>query len=74
MAVVKEPYSCSMKLRYQKGVNNNGDPVYVNKTFSKVKVTATDQDIHDVAAALNSLQNSPMLAVYRVDDAQLINQ
>lgn len=74
MAVIKEPYACSMKMRYQQGVNNNGDPVFVNRIFSKIKVTATDQDIYDVAAALNSLQNSPMLAVYRVDDAELVNQ
>ncbi|GAB6179386.1 DUF1659 domain-containing protein [Desulfotomaculum defluvii] len=74
MAVIKEPFTCSMQMRYQQGVNSNGDPVFVNRTFSKIKVTATDQDIYDVALALNSLQNSPMLAVYRVDDAELINQ
>lgn len=74
MAVIKEAYTCSMKMRYQQGVNNNGDPVFVNRTFSKIKVTAADQDIYDVAVALNSLQNSPLTAVYRLDDAELINQ
>lgn len=74
MAVVKESFGCSMKMRYQQGVNNNGDPVFVYRTFSKIKVTATDQDIYDVASVLNSLQNSPMLAVYRQDDSELINQ
>lgn len=74
MAVVKQPFSCSMKLRYQKGVNTNGDPVYVNRTYSKVKQSATDQDLYEVAQAINSLQNNAVLAVYRVDDGELINQ
>ncbi|MEG6523079.1 DUF1659 domain-containing protein [Desulfotomaculum sp. 1211_IL3151] len=74
MPVLKEPFGCSMKMRYQQGVNHNGDPVFVNRSYSKIKVTATDQDIYDVAAVLNSLQNSPLLAVYRQDDSELINQ
>ncbi|MCL5289432.1 MAG: DUF1659 domain-containing protein [Bacillota bacterium] len=74
MAVVKQPFSCSMKLRYQKGVNASGDPVYVNRTYSKVKQNAADQDLYDVAQAINSLQNNAVLAVYRVDDGELINQ
>ncbi|SHE66607.1 DUF1659 domain-containing protein [Desulforamulus putei] len=74
MAVVKQPFSCSMKLRYQKGVNASGDPVYVNRTYARVKLTATDQDLYDVAQAISSLQDNALLAVYRVDDGELINQ
>lgn len=74
MAVVKQPYSCSMKLRYQNGVNAKGDPVYVNRTYSKVKVTATDQDLYDVAQALNGLQTNSLHSVCRVDDGELLNQ
>ncbi|ABO50767.1 protein of unknown function DUF1659 [Desulforamulus reducens MI-1] len=74
MAVVKQPYSCSIKLRYQKGVNASGDPIFVNTTYSKAKVTATDQDLYDVATAINSLQNNVLLGVYRADDSELINQ
>ena len=74
MAVVKEPYSSSIKLRYQKGVNASGDPIFVNTTYSKAKVTATDQDLFDVATAINSLQNNALLGVYRTDDSELINQ
>ncbi len=74
MAVVKDPNSCSMKLRYQNGVNAKGDPVYLSRSFSNVKTTATDQAIFDVAQAINSLQDTPLVAVHRVDDGELISQ
>ncbi|CCO07601.1 DUF1659 domain-containing protein [Desulforamulus hydrothermalis] len=74
MAVVKQPFSCSLKLRYQKGVNANGDPVYVNRTYQRVKLTAGDQAIYEVAQAISSLQAQTLLGVYRVDDGELINQ
>lgn len=74
MAVVKQPFSCSIKLRYQKGVNPNGNPIYVNSTYSRAKVTATDQALFNVAMAINSLQNNALLAVYRTDDSELMNQ
>ncbi|GAB6158814.1 DUF1659 domain-containing protein [Desulfotomaculum varum] len=74
MAVVKQSYSCSMKLRYQNGVNAQGDPVFINSTYSKVKVTAADQDIYDVAQAINSLQSRTLVAVNRVDDNQLVSE
>lgn len=74
MAVVKQPYSCSVKLRYQKGVNANGDPIYQTRTYPRAKLTATDQDLFEVATAINSLQNNALLAIYRTDDAELINQ
>lgn len=72
MAVVKQPFTSSFKLRYQAGVNAKGDPVYINQSFSKVKVTATDQDVFDVANAINSLQTRALVAIYRADDSELV--
>jgi len=63
-----------MRLRYQNGVNAKGDPLYINRTYPNVKVTATDQDLYDVAGAINSLQAKPLVAVYRVDDGELVSQ
>lgn len=74
MAVVKQPYACSIKLKYQSGVNASGDPVYVTRTYTKVKLGATDQDIYDVALALNGLQNNSLAGLFRVEDAELVNQ
>lgn len=74
MAVTKQPTGCSVKLRYQNGVNASGDPVFINKTYTKAKVNATDQDLYDIAGALNSLQSTSLVAVFRVDDSELINQ
>ncbi|PHJ38124.1 hypothetical protein P378_11535 [Desulforamulus profundi] len=74
MAVVKQPYACSIKLRYQTGVNAQGNPIFVNRTYAKAKITAADQDLYDVAQAINSLQNASLVGIYRADDSELINQ
>ena len=74
MAILNQPTSCSLKLRYQSGVNASGDPVFVNRTYTKAKVTAVDQDLYDVATAINTLQSTALLNVFRVEDAELINQ
>ncbi|WP_156779570.1 hypothetical protein [Desulforamulus reducens] len=35
---------------------------------------ATDQDLYDVATAINSLQNNALVGVFRADDSELINE
>lgn len=74
MAVVKQPYSCSMKMKYQNGVNAQGEPVYVNRTFSRIKTSASDQDLFELSQAINSLQEDTLAGVYRVDDGELISE
>ncbi|MDO7788203.1 DUF1659 domain-containing protein [Desulforamulus aquiferis] len=74
MAVVKEPYACSIKLRYQTGVNAQGNPIFVNRTYNNAKIAATDQNLYDVATAINSLQSTSLVGIYRTDDSELLNQ
>lgn len=74
MAVVNQPYSSSLKLRYQNGVNASGDPIYITSTYSKARVNANDQDLYDVATAINGLQDITLVSVFRADDSELINE
>ncbi|MDO7787951.1 DUF1659 domain-containing protein [Desulforamulus aquiferis] len=74
MPISKEPYLCTLRLRYNNGVNGSGQPVFVNRSFSKVKVTASDSDLYDAAMALNGLQSKVLVAVFRVDESELVEE
>lgn len=74
MAIQKEPFSCTLRLRYNNGVSATGQPVFVNRSYSKVKVTASDSDLYNAAMALNNLQSKVLVAVFRVDDSELVEE
>ncbi|MCR6546418.1 DUF1659 domain-containing protein [Dehalobacterium formicoaceticum] len=71
MAVVVTPVTSKMKLRFQTGLDGEGNPVYKNKTISNVKVDALDQDVLDTANALSTLLADALAAVFRIDDSDL---
>ena len=45
MAVTATPKSKTLAIEVQTEIDKAGDPIYSKKTFSGVKLTATDQDI-----------------------------
>lgn len=71
MAVLVTPLTSKLKLRFQTGVDGEGNPVYKNKTISKVKTAAFDQDIFDTAIALSDLCADTLNAVNRINDNDL---
>lgn len=71
MAVLVTPLTSKLKLRFETGVDEGGNPVYKNKTISKVKVAAVDQDVFDTANALSDLCVDTLSAVNRIDDSDL---
>lgn len=66
MAAVATAYGKSLVMRVQTGVSANGNPIFKNISF-KSKLTATDQQIWDTAASLNSLQAASLSSVIRED-------
>lgn len=71
MAVDKIPSGAALRMQFQVGLDENGDPKYRTKSLSNVKTTAIDQDIFDVAQALVPLQDYTLITVLRVDTAVL---
>lgn len=71
MAVDKIPGGMALRMQFQTGVDDDGDPIYRTKSLNDVKADALDQDIFDVAQTLAGLQEYPLLAVQRVDSAVL---
>ena len=71
MAVAKISNGTVLRLRWQTGLDGDGNPVYRSKSLSNVKTDAQDQSIFDVAQALAGLQSYALASVQRVDSGVL---
>lgn len=58
----------SLVLKYQKGVDNNGDPKFSTQKFSKIRVDAEDSKLYEVGQALTVLLASEVNFVLKEDD------
>ncbi|CEP68839.1 Protein of unknown function DUF1659 [Moorella glycerini] len=71
MAVISTPLATTLRLQVQTGTDATGQPVYRVRSYSRVKPSASDQDVYDVAQAIGSLQVHPVNAVSRVNENDL---
>jgi len=61
MAVLVIPYDSTLQIRLVTGINpESGKPIIRRKSFNRVKNTANEQDVFDVANQLISLQKSSL--------------
>ena len=71
-AVISVPQDSKLKLRLVVGTDpSTGAPVIKTKTFSKVKSSAVDQDVYDVATTLVGLQKYPIDEIRIIRSSQL---
>ena len=73
MAVQTTLVNSGLSLRYKTGIDKNGKDLNKVKKFSNVKVTAVNQNLHDVATAFSPLMRYPTLDILRTDDSVIIN-
>lgn len=62
----------SLVLKYQKGVDNNGDPKFSTQKFSKIRVDAEDTKLYEVGQALAALLASEFNSVLKEDDFKFV--
>ncbi|MEQ2468266.1 DUF1659 domain-containing protein [Niallia hominis] len=62
----------SIKLTFQNGMKENGDPNYVTKTFRNVKQTASPEQLAEIAASLSSLVTYTLFSIERNDLSEII--
>lgn len=74
MAVVATPVQSSLRLVVQVGTDTNGNPVYRNRSYSRVKPGAPDDDVYEVANAIAELQINPLHAVQRLATDELVQE
>ena len=65
------PVSTTVRLSFQSGVDAKGNPVLRTRSLNRVKTSAGVQEIYDVAQALASLQEYPLVAVSKVDTSEI---
>lgn len=71
MAVSSVPLSTVLRLQLQTGVDQDGDPVFRNKSINNVKTQVDGEELLAVAQALVELQEHPLVTVLRIDSARL---
>ncbi|NMA14311.1 MAG: DUF1659 domain-containing protein [Clostridia bacterium] len=74
MPVTTTALARKVRLQFQTGMDGDGEPVYKNKTFSRLKTDAADQDIYDVAQSIASLSAHPLSGVTRLDETDLAEE
>lgn len=65
MPVTSNNKDSVLVVTFQTGLTAQGSPILRQRSFGNVKLSTTDQDIYDVAAALYGLQDYPLIGVRR---------
>ena len=73
MAVQSTQIKSALSLKFKEGVDANGKDILKTKKFSNIKVTADNQGLYDVAAALTPLLKYPVVEILRSNDSDLYN-
>ncbi|QED49685.1 DUF1659 domain-containing protein [Cytobacillus dafuensis] len=65
-------FDTKLRLSFETGLNEKGEPIFKSKTFGNVKNTATADQLHQVAQAIAALSNDPLAAVVRNDSFDIV--
>lgn len=55
MAITTTLKSKTLAIEVETGQDKSGDPIYSKKSFSGIKLTATDQSVYNVAEAIKTV-------------------
>ena len=72
MAVNTTPIETKLKLRFNCGTDDEGKDIMKNRTYSKIRVDAADEDIHTVAQTLGGLQKHSMEGIIKIEESKLV--
>lgn len=71
MAVISTPNLSTVKIKYDKGMDLDGNRVTKVKSYSSVNYEISNEDIMEVVEAIVALQDHTMIATNRVDNISL---
>ncbi len=72
MPVNSTTIDSSLRMELQTGVDASGNPQYTNRTFNRVKPTALDQNVYDVATIIAGLQVNTLNGIQRINENDLV--
>ncbi|CEG26962.1 DUF1659 domain-containing protein [Bacillus sp. B-jedd] len=61
-----------LRLVFETGVNEKGEPIFKSKTFNNLKKEATPDQMHQAAAAIAALSKDPLSRVERNDRSEIL--
>lgn len=73
MAAKATKLQTTLLLKYKDGADAKGKDVIKTQRFSKVKTSASDQDIYDVSVELVKLIGKPLNEIVREDQNGIMN-
>lgn len=73
MAVSTNKVTSALIIKLKVGTLSNGKDKLSNVTLNRVKTTAADQDVYDVADKISALLKYPVNSTLRQDRSELIN-
>jgi hypothetical protein len=73
MPLQVQPVDSRLRIRYELGLNQEGNPVYSTRTYSGIKPESDDQDVYDIAVVLTGLQEYPVASISRVNEAEFFD-
>ena len=71
MAVIATPNASSLKIKFDCGIDMDGNSVMKTNTYSPIKSIASNDDIMAVTNAIVSLQKHDLESVTKVDNTSL---
>ena len=74
MAVFLEKNYSRCQISLQNGVDDDGNPILVNRYFSRIHPDTSHQDLYDVVQTLLGLQELPVRTIRRLDDGELVSE
>ncbi|MBV7271456.1 DUF1659 domain-containing protein [Clostridium sp. PL3] len=73
MAATATKLQTALVIKYKDGVDAKGKEIIKSQRFSKVKTTATEQDIYDVSVEVGKLLGKTLDEVVREDQSGIVN-
>jgi hypothetical protein len=64
----------ALVLKVKSGVDANGNDLFKNISLKKVKTTAAEQDLFDVAQGKGALLSTPVEGIFRQNLDEMISQ
>ncbi|MFO1444905.1 DUF1659 domain-containing protein [Bacillus sp. Bva_UNVM-123] len=61
-----------LRLRFETGMNEKGEPIYKTKTYGNIKKEATAEQLLQFAQAVASLCHDPLSAIVRNDSSDIV--
>ena len=71
MSVIVVPIGSRLTLRLNTGLDENMNPVFRTRSWSNLKPTVSNEDVHEIGVQLGSLQVHTIDTIRRADENEL---